>query len=624
MDGGGHRVRGPPARVHLDQGVQSAVQRQVPRRQDVPVSRGDARRSRPPGDDHPQPEHQGRTLLRAVHEGLGDPRDGRPHAEGVPDAKLLRRRLPPRRADRPSLPARRHRQVRGAVRRPDHAGGPQIAGDRLRLLHGGKRQRLPARSQRQDEAGREHHGLRVRRSAPGCHPGARGRARQERGRADRERGRRRLRHRARRARRSGDAVHRPRRSRPRCPQLGGRQGARRRPRRAGRDRRPERLRRTGRTAAGDHRPRASRGHGRAGAVAHAAPPRDPRPVGRARPAHRPCRAEDRAARREGRAGADRRDEREERAHPLQDPAQLRLRRALEGAQRHPGRPRDGGCSAADGVLRRLAPQRHEHRRLDGRLRGRPAAQGPVPPLQHPRVHGRHRVDLPGHLATAGLPEGCAVPAEAADAADSADEAGSRTRWTRTPRSTRRARPGPTRWSRRPPSDGAASSRTRRTCSSWTADSLRSPPPSGRSTSRACTGIQLAGIAKRLEEIWLPDSDFPVILPRNSDALFLIQRLRDEAHRFAITYQRARRKRDIGTVLGEIPGLGPVARQGAAEALRVGGAADARRRPEQIAEVRGVGIRTATAVFERLAETGRGDGDRADVRAEDGQAAATSR
>ncbi|MDR5700663.1 excinuclease ABC subunit UvrC [Agromyces aerolatus] len=70
------------------------------------------------------------------------------------------------------------------------------------------------------------------------------------------------------------------------------------------------------------------------------------------------------------------------------------------------------------------------------------------------------------------------------------------------------------------------------------------------------GIALCGIAKRLEEIWTPDSDFPVILPRNSDALFLFQRVRDEAHRFAITHQRQRRKRDIGTVLSEIPGLGP--------------------------------------------------------------------
>lgn len=119
-----------------------------------------------------------------------------------------------------------------------------------------------------------------------------------------------------------------------------------------------------------------------------------------------------------------------------------------------------------------------------------------------------------------------------------------------------------------------------------------------------TGIQLAGIAKRLEEIWLPDSDFPVILPRNSDALFLIQRLRDEAHRFAITYQRARRKRDIGTVLGEIPGLGP---SRVKELLKhFGSVAQLRKAtPEQIAEVRGVGPRLAAAVYERLAD-GRSD------------------
>ncbi|WP_025159485.1 excinuclease ABC subunit UvrC [Leifsonia aquatica] len=114
------------------------------------------------------------------------------------------------------------------------------------------------------------------------------------------------------------------------------------------------------------------------------------------------------------------------------------------------------------------------------------------------------------------------------------------------------------------------------------------------------GIQLAGIAKRLEEIWLPDSDFPVILPRNSDALFLIQRLRDEAHRFAITYQRSRRKRDIGTVLGEIPGLGPARVK---ELLKhFGSVAQLKQAtPEQIAEVRGVGPTLATAIHERLTD-----------------------
>src|SRR5690554_6664339 len=102
-----------------------------------------------------------------------------------------------------------------------------------------------------------------------------------------------------------------------------------------------------------------------------------------------------------------------------------------------------------------------------------------------------------------------------------------------------------------------------------------------------TGIQLCGIAKRLEEVWLPDTDHPVILPRNSDAMFLIQRIRDEAHRFAISYQRQRRKKDISSVLGEVPGVGP---SRVRELLRHFGSVTRLRAatPEQIAEVKGIG------------------------------------
>ena len=76
-----------------------------------------------------------------------------------------------------------------------------------------------------------------------------------------------------------------------------------------------------------------------------------------------------------------------------------------------------------------------------------------------------------------------------------------------------------------------------------------------------TDIALAGIAKRLEEIWLPGEEYPVILPRTSEALFLVQRLRDEAHRFAITYHRSKRGRAMqASALDGIPGLGPARRR----------------------------------------------------------------
>lgn len=79
----------------------------------------------------------------------------------------------------------------------------------------------------------------------------------------------------------------------------------------------------------------------------------------------------------------------------------------------------------------------------------------------------------------------------------------------------------------------------------------------KALTRAGVSIPVCGIAKRLEELWLPNTEFPIILPRNSQALFLLQQVRDEAHRFAIKHQRKKRSKSIASVLSDVPGLGPI-------------------------------------------------------------------
>ena len=70
-------------------------------------------------------------------------------------------------------------------------------------------------------------------------------------------------------------------------------------------------------------------------------------------------------------------------------------------------------------------------------------------------------------------------------------------------------------------------------------------------------VALCGLAKRLEEVWLPGDDHPLVLPRTSEGLYLLQRVRDEAHRFAITHHRQRRSKAMTTsLLDEVPGIGP--------------------------------------------------------------------
>ncbi|MEU1973283.1 excinuclease ABC subunit UvrC [Microbacterium sp. NPDC019599] len=114
-------------------------------------------------------------------------------------------------------------------------------------------------------------------------------------------------------------------------------------------------------------------------------------------------------------------------------------------------------------------------------------------------------------------------------------------------------------------------------------------------------IALCGIAKRLEEVWLPGEDYPVILPRTSEALYLLQRLRDEAHRFAITHQRRRRRRDIQSVLAEVPGLGEARIKAL---LRHFGSVAALKRatPEQITELPGVGPKLAASIHAHLTDS----------------------
>lgn len=78
----------------------------------------------------------------------------------------------------------------------------------------------------------------------------------------------------------------------------------------------------------------------------------------------------------------------------------------------------------------------------------------------------------------------------------------------------------------------------------------------RALDEAGIDIPICGLAKKLEEVWVPGQSFPLILPRTSDGLFLLQRVRDEAHRVAITYQRGTRRKVLGSELADIPGVGP--------------------------------------------------------------------
>jgi excinuclease ABC subunit C len=114
-----------------------------------------------------------------------------------------------------------------------------------------------------------------------------------------------------------------------------------------------------------------------------------------------------------------------------------------------------------------------------------------------------------------------------------------------------------------------------------------------------TDVALCGLAKRLEEVWMPGDKDPLILPRTSEGMYLLQRIRDEAHRFAITFHRSRRSKVmLESLLDEIPQLGEIRRAalldrfGSVTAMRKASA-------EELAATPGIGATIAAIIYEHL-------------------------
>ena len=126
------------------------------------------------------------------------------------------------------------------------------------------------------------------------------------------------------------------------------------------------------------------------------------------------------------------------------------------------------------------------------------------------------------------------------------------------------------------------------------------------TELGITDIALCGLAKRLEEVWLPNNADPLIFPRNSEGLYLLQRIRDEAHRFAITFHRSRRSKVmLESLLDEIPGLGSSRR--AALLDRFGSVTAIRKATViELAATPGIGEKLAETIANSLAQIGKSE------------------
>jgi len=112
-------------------------------------------------------------------------------------------------------------------------------------------------------------------------------------------------------------------------------------------------------------------------------------------------------------------------------------------------------------------------------------------------------------------------------------------------------------------------------------------------------VAVCGLAKRLEEVWVPDDDYPIILKRQSEGMYLLQRVRDESHRFAITYHRqTRRKGALRSALDDIPGIGEAYQKrllnhfGSVRAMREASV-------EDFEQVKGIGHAKAENIYQAL-------------------------
>ncbi len=374
VDRGRDRGRGPAAGVLLDQGVRPAVQREVPRRQVLPVARDHHERGVPARDGRSRREEEGREVLRPLQPRVGHQGHRRHPAARLPDAFVQQRGVQAVRADRPPLPPRLHRQVLRPLRGPGGRRGAPRDRRGLRRLHGRTDRRVRQAHPEADVRRLRGPGLRAG-SAPARRPGRTPQGAGEAGGRLRRRHRRR-RDRARRGPARGRGADLPRAGRPHPGPtgLGRRPGRGPRHRWSGQRVPAPALRRRGRRRDPARDPGAGDARGR----------RDLRAAAVGEPGEQGLHPGPPAGR-QARAPGDGRPERVPVTGPPQDQAGQRPDRSQPGARGDPGGARPAVGAAAGRVLRHLQPPGHRGGRLDGGLRGRVAAQERVPPVRDPRA-----------------------------------------------------------------------------------------------------------------------------------------------------------------------------------------------------------------------------------------------